>query len=166
MTLLLNTCCINLYGSVVWDLNHVCIAKVCVAWCKSIRRVWGLPADTHCELLPVICDSIPILVVVFCHSTNCINCCLNSSRVTVSYVTRHGVFFFTNAFSNWQYCITLLSAVWCMGKRYISIINSGLIIIYVRCHYSDELISRASALLEFIFITEHSFNLRMGHSGD
>ena len=41
----------------------------------------------------------------------------------------------------------------------ISIINSGLINRYVRCRYSDELISRASALLELIFIREHSFNL-------
>ena len=41
----------------------------------------------------------------------------------------------------------------------ISIINSGLINRYVRCRYSDELISRASALLELIFIRDHSFNL-------
>ena len=41
----------------------------------------------------------------------------------------------------------------------ISFINSGFFNIYVRCRYSDELISRASALLELIFIRDHSFNL-------
>ena len=41
----------------------------------------------------------------------------------------------------------------------ISIINSDLVNIYVRCRYSDDLISRASALLELIFIRDHSFNL-------
>ena len=41
----------------------------------------------------------------------------------------------------------------------ISIINSDLINRYVRCRYWDELISRASALLELIFIRNHSFNL-------
>ena len=40
-----------------------------------------------------------------------------------------------------------------------SIFNSGLINRYVWCRYSDELISRASALLELIFIRDHSFNL-------
>ena len=40
-----------------------------------------------------------------------------------------------------------------------SIINSGVINRYVRCRYSDELISRASALLELNFIREHSFHL-------
>ena len=41
----------------------------------------------------------------------------------------------------------------------ISIINSDLINRYVRCRYSGELITRASALLELIFIRDHSFNL-------
>ena len=50
----------------------------------------GLTANTHCEQLPVICDSIPVLDV-FCRATHFINCCLNSSSETVSYVTRHGV---------------------------------------------------------------------------
>ena len=36
----------------------------------------------------------------------------------------------------------------------ISIINSSLINRYVLCHYSDELISRASALLELNFIRD------------
>ena len=41
----------------------------------------------------------------------------------------------------------------------ISIINSGLINRYVRCRYSNELTSRASALLELIFIRDNSFHL-------
>ena len=89
---LLNTFCSSLFGSVVWDLNHACIAEICVAWRKGVRRVLGLPADTRCELLPVICDSIPFLDV-FCRTTHFINCCLNSSSETVSYVARRGVFF-------------------------------------------------------------------------
>ena len=64
-----------------------------MAWRKDVQRVWGLPADTHCELLPVICDSITFLEVVFCRTTNFINCCLNSSSEIVNYVARHGVFF-------------------------------------------------------------------------
>ena len=45
------------------------------------------------------------------------------------------------------------------GANDILIINSRLIDRYVRCRYSDELISRASALLELIVIRDHSFNL-------
>ena len=60
---------------------------------KGVRRVWDLPDDTHYELLPVICDSIQFLDVVFCRTTNFINCCLNISWEIVSYVARHGVLF-------------------------------------------------------------------------
>ena len=90
---LLNIVCSSLYGSVVWNLNDVCIAEGCVTWRKGVRRVWGLPADTNCELLPVIFDSIPFLDVVFCRTTSFINCCLNSSSEIVNYVARHGIFF-------------------------------------------------------------------------
>ena len=64
-----------------------------MAWHKGFRRVWGLPADTRCEFLPVICDSIPFVDGVFCRTTNFINCSLNTSSETVNYVARHGVFF-------------------------------------------------------------------------
>ena len=94
-TQLLNIFSSSLYGSVVWNLNHVCIAEVGVAWCRA-SGVWGLPADTHCDLLPVICDSIPLLDVVFCRTTDFVNYYLNSSSEIVNYVARHGVFF-TNA---------------------------------------------------------------------
>ena len=75
-TQLSNTFCSSLYGSIVWDLNHGCIVEVCMAWRKGVRRIWGIPVDTHCELLPVICDIIPFIDVVFCRTTHFINCCL------------------------------------------------------------------------------------------
>ena len=68
------------------------LALLRFAW-LGVRRIWGLPADTHLERLPVICDSIPFLDIVFCRTTNFINCCLNSSSEIVNYVARHGVFF-------------------------------------------------------------------------
>ena len=35
-TQLLNIFCGSLYGSVVWNLNHDCIAEVCVPW-RGVR---------------------------------------------------------------------------------------------------------------------------------
>ena len=31
-----------------------------VAWRKSIRLLWYLPYRTHCNLLPIICDDLPV----------------------------------------------------------------------------------------------------------
>ena len=128
-----------------------------MVWRKGVRRVWDLPADTHCELLPVICDIISFLDVAFCRTTHFINCCLNSSSEIVNYVARHGVFFSrmrSPIGSNALHCCQRYGA----RANDISIINFGLINRYVRCHYSDELISRASALHELIFIRDPSFN--------
>ena len=93
------------------------------------------PANSGCRTPPVI---IKIMIV--------------------NYVARHGVFFSrmrSPIGSNALHCCQRYGA----RANDISIINSGLINKYVRCRYSDELISRACALLELIFIIDHSFNL-------
>ena len=90
---------------------------------------------------------------MFCRTTNFIICCLNSSSEIVNYVARHGIFFsrmHSYIDSNALHCCQRYGA----RANDISIINSGLINRYVRCRYSDELISRASALLELIFIRD------------
>ena len=81
-----------------------------------------------------------------CCNTNFISCCLNSSSEIVNYVARHGVFFSrmrSPIGSNALQCCQQYGA----RANDISVTNSGLINRYVRCRYSDELISRASALL-------------------
>ena len=106
-----------------------------MAWRKGFqrqRRVWGLPADTHCELLLVICDSVPCLDVVFCRTTNFINYCLKSSSEIVNYVARHCVFstrMRSPIGSNALHCFQRYGT----RANDISIINSGLINRYVRC---------------------------------
>ena len=72
-----------------------------------------------------------------------------------------------NQFSKLDFCLifekdyTILHCYQRYGARTNakSIINSGLINIYVWCRYRVELISRGSALLELIFVRDHSFNL-------
>jgi len=55
---LLFTYCYSLYGSVLWDLEN---PYVCTAWRKGLRRAWGLPAETHCALLPILSNSLPVI---------------------------------------------------------------------------------------------------------
>ena len=101
-----------------------------MAWRKGVRRVWGLNTDTHCKLLPMICDSTPFLDGVFCRTTNFINCCLNSSSEIVNYDARHFVFLSrmrSPIGSNALHCCQRYGA----RANDISISNSGLINRYV-----------------------------------
>ena len=48
---LFRTYCTNFYGSVLWNLTNVNITRFYIAWRKCVRRIWGLPRQTHCSLL-------------------------------------------------------------------------------------------------------------------
>ena len=44
---LLRLYCSDFYGSVLWDLSHSSVEDVCIAWCRGLRRAWGLSPRTH-----------------------------------------------------------------------------------------------------------------------
>ena len=48
------------YGSCLWDFESKVLDDFYVNWRKSVRRVWGLPPRTHCALLNLICDDLPV----------------------------------------------------------------------------------------------------------
>jgi len=58
---LMKTYCSSFYGTVLWDLTNASVRDVCVVWRKELRRTWDLPHNTHCNLLPLLCD------VTCCH---------------------------------------------------------------------------------------------------
>ena len=53
---LMKTYCMTLYGCPLWELDG---KNIDVAWRKGIRRLLGVPYNTHCEL-NLICNEIPI----------------------------------------------------------------------------------------------------------
>ena len=54
------TYCVPLYGSQLWDLDSTAINRFYVAWRKAVRYILHLPRTTHCALLHLICDDMPI----------------------------------------------------------------------------------------------------------
>ena len=57
---LFKTYCMPLYSSQIWDFTHKSIDRFLVTWRKAIRKIFSLPYNTHCILLPYICDYITI----------------------------------------------------------------------------------------------------------
>ncbi len=53
------TYCMPLYGSQLWDYNNKYVDSFYVAWRKGVRRLFNLPYNTHCNLLPYICNDLP-----------------------------------------------------------------------------------------------------------
>ena len=59
--------CTSFYGSQIWPLYHKDgMRKVCVAWRKALRRIWNLPGNTHCDILPLLSSQNPIDIQLKC----------------------------------------------------------------------------------------------------
>jgi hypothetical protein len=52
--------CTTYYGCELWLLTNNNIEDFCVAWRKSLRKIWNLPHRTHGFLLPLISKCLPV----------------------------------------------------------------------------------------------------------
>ena len=57
---LLISYCYSLHGCVIWDITNVHVEQVCSAWRTGVRRVWGLPFNTHNLMIPLISNRLPL----------------------------------------------------------------------------------------------------------
>jgi len=80
---LLFTYCYSLYDSVLWELENSYVESVCTAWRKGLRRARGLPADTHCALLPILSNSLQVIDELAKRSVRFIQNCLDSDSLVV-----------------------------------------------------------------------------------
>jgi len=86
---LLKAHCSSFYGSVVWDLLHSSIDAFCAVWRKGLRRIWNLPHNTHCALLPLLRESLPLMDDLACRCAKFICSCLYSESDVVKFVARY-----------------------------------------------------------------------------
>ena len=48
--------CMIAYGCQLWDFDSEEVNKFFTAWRVNVRKIWGLPRATHCDLLPGVCS--------------------------------------------------------------------------------------------------------------
>ena len=59
--------CSSFYGSQIWPLyKNELTKKICVNWRNALRRIWRLPSNTHCDILPLIASLSPINIQLNC----------------------------------------------------------------------------------------------------
>jgi len=128
---------------------------VCTAWRKGLRRAWGLPADTHCALLPILSNSLPVIDELAKKSVRFIQNCLDSDslHVVVRTMSSYGVCVWSYAFSYWAECILFL-----LTLQYYKIDDlSKLTVTQMHRHYqsalNDELVNATS--VSCLFVVEH-----------
>ena len=71
--------CTSYYGSCLWDLQHRLVGVFYTTWRKAIRRLFGLPRNAHCNMLPLVAACLPIQSQLLNRCANFVNSCLNSN---------------------------------------------------------------------------------------
>ena len=85
--------CSSMYGCEIWFLEHELIKQYCIAWRKGQRRVWSLPNNTHNDLLPIICNSLPVFDEICRRAILFIYKCMSHESELIRFIIRHGVSF-------------------------------------------------------------------------
>lgn len=80
---LFKTYCMPLYGTQLFDLSDPSMSKLYTEWRKSIRYLLHLPYQTHCSLLPLICNDTSVQCQLQNRSLRFIRSLSNSSNPIV-----------------------------------------------------------------------------------
>ena len=83
--------CSSHYGSELWNLTDNNIEDYCIAWMKSLRRLWSLPYNSS-KLSTVLTPfTVPLFDEICCHIKNFIYSCFHSDSHFICSVVLHGI---------------------------------------------------------------------------
>jgi len=146
--------CCSLYGSVLWDLDHSNIDALCCTWWAGLRRVWNISYRTHCNILPLLSNALPMYDKICKRTVNFIKSCLNSDCVLVNRLTYRGIHFEQMRSPIGKNALTC-------GKRYsvynIIKFDNSTVRHWYESNISEELRSTVLLLLDMIFVRNGSF---------
>ena len=85
---MISTYCLDAYVSQLWDYDDKRIETYYVAWRKPMRKIWELPNLSHCNLLPVITNCLPLNIILEKRFPKLICSIINSENLIVNNVFR------------------------------------------------------------------------------
>ena len=88
-TELLYTYCSSLYGSVLWNLQHPDIDRICTAWRSALKRVWRLPHNAHSNIVTALSSKLPLYDELCRRVVNFHFACLNSDNNIIRRLCRY-----------------------------------------------------------------------------
>lgn len=152
--------CSSMYGCEIWFIEHEMIRHFCIAWRKGQRRVWGLPNNTHSDLLPIICNCLPVFDEICRRSILFIERCLSHESELIKFIMRHGILFARTRSmigSNVIFCSKRFN--FRISDLMDGMVNSAVFTSVWRNGVSDNIINTSMFLLEAIALRSGSFAL-------
>ena len=120
------------------------------------RRVWDVPYRTHCNILPLLCNELPLYDEICKRTANFINVCLNSDCVLVKRLVYRAIYF-----ERMRSPIGRNALTCCIRYGLISIHNFDKFTVrhWFEGTVTEELLSDVLVLLELIFVRDGSFDV-------
>jgi exonuclease III len=75
--------CMDVYGSQLWNFNEKYVNEFYIAWRKIIRKIWGLPYNTHNKFIHIVNNCLPINLILEKKCMSFIFSTINSTNKTV-----------------------------------------------------------------------------------
>ena len=89
---LLHQYCRSMYGSQLWLLPSQSVSNMCTQWRKAHQQVLSLPYRTHCDLIPLIAENIPIEIFLDCKFLGFYKSAATSNNNIVKYLAKSRLF--------------------------------------------------------------------------
>jgi len=149
----------SLYGCELWLLGNEQINDLCVAWRKILRRIWGLPFKSHCYLLPLLSQCLPLADEICRRSLNFIKVCYNNDSSLVRAVTKYCLHFGRHSSiigHNLLFCLQLYE---CNSDDIINGRVNGIINNFVFKSFEECQLQTACFVRELLLLRENSLFL-------
>lgn len=89
--------CTSYYGCELWDMGNNKMEDFCKTWRKGLRKVWNIPANSHCDLVYLISDTSPIFDEICRRVHNFIFKCLTCKSDLVRDIADFGLHNLSNS---------------------------------------------------------------------
>ena len=96
----LKTYCYSFYGSQLWDLQNKVIETLCVSWRRACKKAMCLPQRTHTRLLSLVCDNVPLLLILYKRFIKFYKSCHSSNNAIVSFISQNCLYVSKSSTSN------------------------------------------------------------------
>ena len=93
--------CTSFYGSQLWPVyKKDIINKISIRWRMALRRIWNLPYNAHCDILPLLSSQAPIELQLKCRFLKFYRSLIDSDNDLIRYMSRLMTFSSNSIMSN------------------------------------------------------------------
>jgi hypothetical protein len=79
--------CCSFYGAPLWPLLSKEFDSLCVAWRKSLRQIWRVPQQTHCDIIALLANYKPLHLQIQTRFSRFIDKCFKHTNIVVKNIS-------------------------------------------------------------------------------